>query len=190
MAEFKQMLEFLLTPSASIFIVGGLIVLLVPLLIHYLILRSTPYTSLPAILLAGPSGAGKTSLLTLLERGHDGAAPTHTSQTPHAVELTASRDHGASSFREAAREDAPGSHTKFLLLDTPGHGKLRNHALTPAGSDKNVTGLVFVLDAAALDDALPATAAYLYDLLLILQKRAASGKASRQPSSVPVLLRR
>ncbi|RYP64255.1 hypothetical protein DL769_006735 [Monosporascus sp. CRB-8-3] len=209
MEQLKDALEYILTPSPAVFIVGGLIVLLVPILVHIFVERATPYTALPSILLVGPAGGGKTSLQTLLERGGDGHAPaTHTSQTPQPVELTVSRD-GMSilPFRESARDDAPGSHKKFLLVDTPGHGKLRNHAMDriagaiskASGNSKKqssdgagpVRGIVFVVDAAALDDGdggLAAAAAYLYDVLMALQRRAGAGRTSRAPSAIHVLV--
>ncbi|KAI0602943.1 signal recognition particle receptor beta subunit-domain-containing protein [Biscogniauxia sp. FL1348] len=204
MDELKRMVEYIMTPSTPVFVVGGLIVLLVPLLIHFFITHTTPYTTLSSIVLAGPTGSGKTSLLTLLERG-DVAAPTHTSQAAHAAELTVSTDGGAPTFREAARDDAPGKHRKFLLVDTPGHGKLRGHALgrlAPGGAGgeesqarrgQGLKGVVFVVDSAALADdgtgaTLSDTAAYLYDVLLALQRRAGAGKSARRPDAVPVLI--
>ncbi|OTA97795.1 hypothetical protein M434DRAFT_391703 [Hypoxylon sp. CO27-5] len=183
----KQFLEYILTPSGEIFIVGLLIVFIVPILVHLYIARSTPYTSLPSILLVGPPGGGKTSLLTLLERG-DSASATHTSQIPQSIELTTSNDHGANTFREAARIDAPGAHRKFLLVDTPGHGKLRNqHAMTHIASN-TLRGIVYVLDAASLDDNLADAASYLYDVLLALQKRTGAGKTSKTPNEIHVLI--
>lgn len=188
MDQITQFLEYILTPSKPVFIVGALIVFLVPILVHIFVTRSTPYTNLPSILLVGPPGAGKTSLLTLLERG-DGAVATHTSQVPQSVELTVSTDAGVPlSFVEAAREDAPGTHKKFLLVDTPGHGKLRNFSMADVTAREGLRGVVFVVDAAALDENLPATADYLYDVLLALQKRMGVGKTSRAPHAVPVLL--
>jgi len=203
--QIKNFLEYILTPSAPVITVGLLIVFLVPLLLHFWITRKTPYTSLPTILLAGPSGGGKTSLLTLLERG-DKAVETHTSQVAQAVELTVSSDEGASTYREAAKEDAPGSHKKFHLVDTPGHGKLRGIALSQLQSSKKnknnsssssqsqigdpsqLRGAVFVLDAATLDESLSDSATYLYEVLLSLQKRAGSSRTSRSPKAVDVLI--
>ncbi|KAI2612368.1 P-loop containing nucleoside triphosphate hydrolase protein [Hypoxylon fragiforme] len=187
MELLKQLLEYILTPSTEIFIIGAIIVLVLPTLVHFYIVQTTPYTSLPSILLAGPPGGGKTSLVTLLETG-DNAAATHTSQVPQSIELTVSDDHGAATFREAARIDAPGSHRKFLLVDTPGHGKLRNqHAMTQIASN-TLRGIVYVIDAATLDDCLADAAAYLYDILLTLQKRTGAGKSAKAPTAINVLI--
>ena len=192
-----QAIEAIMTPSAPVFIIGIIIVVLFPVLLHFILVKSTPYSALPAVLLAGPAGSGKTSLLTLLERG-DAPAATHTSQVPQAVELTASADSPSRhSFRE--KEDAAGTHTKFLLLDTPGHGKLRQHALGPLASATTTTptgskvkAVVFVVDAAALGepDALAPTAAYLHDVLLALQRRAVAAQKSggKTNGTVPVLV--
>ncbi|KAL7626439.1 hypothetical protein AAE478_003211 [Parahypoxylon ruwenzoriense] len=185
----KQLLEYILTPSAEIFIVGALIVLILPTLVHLYIARTTPYTSLPSVLLAGPPGGGKTALLTLLERG-DAAAATHTSQAPQSIELTVSDDHGASTYREAARIDAPGAHRKFLLVDTPGHGKLRGHAAEHLTTAQTLRGIVYVVDAAALDadSGLADAAGYLYEVLLALQKRTGAGRTSKTPNAIHVLV--
>ena len=217
MDQLKDILIYLLTPSTPIFLVGGLIVLLVPILVHVFVQQTTPYTTLPSILLAGPPGGGKTALLTLLERGDARPVPTHTSQAPQAIELTVSDDAGKPlPYRLAARDDAPGTHRKFLLLDTPGHGKLRaQHALAyieAAGKNKNkgsgkkkgskdegkLQGIVFVVDAAALDESsekpggadggMAAAAEYLYEVLLALQRRTGSGRTSKAPRAVHVLI--
>ncbi|KAI1175979.1 signal recognition particle receptor beta subunit [Nemania sp. FL0916] len=223
MERLKSFLEYILTPSVPVITIGLLIVFLAPILLHLFITRQTPYTSLPSILLAGPAGAGKTSLLTLLERGSAAPASTHTSQSAHAVELTVSSAEGEKkkqlSFREAARDDAPGAHRKFYLVDTPGHGKLRGAAMAQLGGSNNIgksgsaggigggsgkgsggsqqtafsdpsllRGVIFVVDAAALDESIADAATYLYDVLLALQKRASASQTSRSPHSVPVLV--
>ena len=46
-------------------VITALLVALIPLILHLIIYRSSGSTSLPCFLLAGPSGAGKTSLLLL-----------------------------------------------------------------------------------------------------------------------------
>jgi signal recognition particle receptor subunit beta len=198
----KSFLEAILTPSPAVFIIGPLIVLLAPFLLHYILHRATPYTSLPSVLLVGPSGAGKTALLTLLERGPVSnpepprPAQTHTSQTPSSVELAVSEDPSLS-FRTDL--DAAGATAKkFLLTDTPGHGKLRAAALSKltaassADKKKNTSRLlravVFVVDAADMDTLSADGAEYLYDVLLALQKRTGAGKSSRAPGAVPVLI--
>lgn len=193
----KSFLETTLTPSPAVFIIGGLIVLLAPIILHHLYTRQTPYTSLPSVILVGPSGAGKTALLTLLERGplsnpEPHPAQTHTSQIPSSVELAVSEDKSVS-FRTDL--DATGATaTKFLLIDTPGHGKLRAAALSKLGLSKDekkssrLRAVVFVVDAADVDTLSTDGAEYLYDVLLALQKRTGAGKSSRAPGAVPVLV--
>jgi signal recognition particle receptor subunit beta len=82
-------------------------------------------------------------------------------------------------------------HKKFLLIDTPGHGKLRHHALENITNPQNLKGLVFVVDAATLsasNEILRQTADYLHDILLLLQKRMAGGKAAKALKEIPVLI--
>ncbi|KDN66377.1 putative signal recognition particle receptor beta subunit [Colletotrichum sublineola] len=193
MGSLADFVELIMAPSMPVLAIGAAIVLLFPILLHYILIKSTPYTMLPSVLLMGPAGAGKTALLTLFERG-DAPATTHTSQRPQTVELTASRDSKtAHSFRN--HDDTSGTHTKFLLVDTPGHGKLRNQAMAKlaagAASDKSkLKAVLFMVDAAAIgeNEALAPTAGYLYDVLLALQKRATSSKSSKPPAAVPVLV--
>lgn len=191
MDYLKQAIVAIMTPSTPVFVIGGLIVLLVPLLMHMWLTKSTSYTVLPSVLLAGPSGAGKTTLQTLFER-RTSPSETHLSQTWSTIELAISED-GASSYRDDL--DAKGSTAhKFLMIDTPGHGKLRHYAygrLTPAGIlSAKLKAVVFMVDAAALSepDVMATTAAYLYDVLLSLQKRMGSTKTSKAPYAIPLLI--
>ena len=190
--SFVDAIERIMTPSPTIFIAGLLIILLVPIFLHYLVVRSTPFTTPPQILLLGPSLAGKTSLLTRLERGTS-AASTHTSQVPVSIELTTSATSTHAHADKPAAPDDGAAHTKFLLADTPGHGKLRQGALgqlSPEAMSANKTkAVVFVVDASTLTDheTLSAAAMFLYDALLCLQRRATSAKTGRV-SSVPVLV--
>lgn len=84
------------------------------------------------------------------------------------------------------------AHKKFLLLDTPGHGKLRHHALSSITNPQNLKGLIFTVDAATLsagDEGLRHTADYLHDVLLSLQKRMESkNKAVKTLKEIPVLI--
>lgn len=187
----RQFIEVIMTPSAPVFIIGALIVLLVPIFMHLWVTKSTTYTVLPSILLTGPSGAGKTSLHTLFER-RASPSDTHTSQTWSTIELAISED-GSSSYRDDL--DAKGATAnKFLLVDTPGHGKLRHYAfgrLTSEGTQSTkLKAVVFVVDAAALSepDVLADTAAYLYEVLLALQRRMGSTQTSKAPYAIPLLI--
>lgn len=200
-----RFIETIFTPSPAIILIGLAIVLFAPFLVHLFLTRATPYTSLPTILLLGPSGAGKTALLTLLERGPLStstnpaqAAPTHTSQVSSAIQLAVSED-GQSSWRKDL--DASGSTaTSFLLVDTPGHGKLRAGALEKLGGAGKTGGkkgekastrtkaVIFMVDAADSEILATDAAEYLYDVLLTLQKRTVGTKTSRAATSIPVLV--
>jgi signal recognition particle receptor subunit beta len=83
-------------------------------------------------------------------------------------------------------------HKKFLLIDTPGHGKLRYHALENITNPQNLKGLIFLLDAATLsahDEGLRQTADYLHDILLLLQKRITmGGKAAKSLKEISILI--
>lgn len=220
----KALLEAALTPSPTVISIGLAIVLLFPIILHFIFSATTPYTTLPSVLLVGPSGAGKTALLTLFERGplanpdpssppsekFDPVAKTHTSQVPATIELAVSTDPASSSYT-ADLDHAGATAKKFLLVDTPGHPKLRGHALAHLSSatpslptttssssasssptQSKLKALIFLVDAAALSDpdsgALAATASYLYDVLLALQQRFHRRSGSRAPASVPVLV--
>lgn len=229
----KAAFEASLKPTPTTIAVLLAIVLIFPVVLHYLYTATTPYATLPSVLLVGPSGAGKTALLTLFERGplhHNQqqqhqqqqqqqerelpekplvtspVAQTHTSQVPTAVELAVSADGGRTSSYRDDLDAAGAAAKKFMLVDTPGHPKLRGEALgrvargsgtlphtagggststrsgtTEKGKSK-LKAVVFMVDAAALADSdgdgVSTAAEYLYEVLLALQRRAqrAAGK--------------
>ncbi|KAK3986428.1 putative signal recognition particle receptor subunit beta [Cladorrhinum sp. PSN332] len=210
---FKPLIEAAMNPTPTVLVLGLIFLVLGPILLHFLYSAVTPYTTLPSVLLIGPPGSGKTTLVTLFERGplyssDSNSLPlptskTHTSATPSTTELSISPSHPYTTDLDAASAT---STKKFLLIDTPGHPKLRARSvLTPLSSpDSSITipsqhsegdksplkAVIFLVDAAALadGDALPATAEYLYDVLLSLQNRFHSRKGSRAPASMPVLV--
>lgn len=195
--SLQSILEWLMTPSPALFVLGFLIIGWVPILLHT-VLVARAEADQPFVLIAGPSATGKTSLAHLFEYGEH-SKTSFISQVPQSVQLTASRDGRFKDSFIANKEDTTGTHTKFLLVDTPGHGKLRNIALEKiaSGTGSNAKGalrsVVFFLDAAALgeQEVLADTAGYLYEILLALQKasikKSRSG-ARRDACGVPVLV--
>ncbi|MCJ1434936.1 hypothetical protein MMC27_004306 [Xylographa pallens] len=181
---------FLLAPTPLAIAVTLIIAVVTPLFLHFIIYRSTSTTSLPSFLLLGPSNAGKTSLLTLFERGIPAA--THTSQHPLIVEVSLPVTTGAASSRYRSSNDPTSQvHKRFLLIDTPGHGKLRHHALDNLIKPQYLKGIIFVVDAANISpgsSGLKEAAEFLHDILLTLQKRATKLKTSRTLSEIPVLI--
>lgn len=174
-----------MTPSITTIVVGILIILGAPVILHIILSSSSTYTTPPTVILLGPPNAGKTSLLSLFERGSSGTE-THTSQVSQSVELNASTDSVNKTYRN--HEASDGTYTKFLLVDTPGHGKLRIQATSKLTTTEKLAAVVFMVDAGAIgeQETLASTAAYLYDILLFLQKRATgTGKAK---TSIPLLI--
>lgn len=123
--------------------------------------------------------------------------PTRTSIEPSSVEVVLPEGFTpASAHYRSPGDPAYERARRLLLLDTPGHGKLRHYAtarLADANANADVSrvrGVVFVVDAAALgDDAgLTEAAEYLHDVLLALQKRYTGAKTSKGPREIPVLV--
>ena len=102
----------------------------------------------------------------------------------------------ASSKYRSVNDPSNQVHKKFLLVDTPGHGKLRHHAFGSVTKPQNLKGIIFVVDAADIsmdnsgngNEALHQTAEYLHDILLLLQKRSTGSKTSKGPKVLPVLI--
>ncbi|KAL3419248.1 srp receptor beta subunit [Phlyctema vagabunda] len=190
MTSFQSWAESIMSPSPIALAIALVLVFSIPIFLHQVVFRASGLTTLPSILLIGPSGSGKTSLLTLFERGS--SATTHTSQSPIAVEcsLPVGTVAGSNKYR-SVNDPTNQVHKKFLLVDTPGHGKLRHHALENITNPQNLKGLVFMVDAATLsvgDEGLRQTADYLHDVLLLLQKRMTGGKSTKAPKEFAVLI--
>ena len=79
-------------------------------------------------------------------------------------------------------------------MDTPGHGKLRYHALELLNNTQNLNGVIFMVDAASIstndglqnNDGLRDAAEYLYEVLLLLKRKPT--KASRAAKELPFLI--
>ncbi|KAI9841047.1 MAG: hypothetical protein M1837_001018 [Sclerophora amabilis] len=186
----------LLGPSMLAILVATIVALSLPLLLHLYIYRSTGSTNLPTFLLVGPSGSGKTALTTHLERGVE--ASTHTSQAPLTVEvsLPVSTETASSRYR-SSNDPTLQAHKRLLVIDTPGHGKLRHHALERMGKPHHLKGIIFLVDAASLGsgsgaqaggDGRTEAAEYLHDVLLLLQRRSTTSTTSKTPGRIPVLI--
>ncbi|KAH8671991.1 signal recognition particle receptor beta subunit-domain-containing protein [Tricladium varicosporioides] len=192
MSTISDWAHALMTPSPFALIIAVLLALTIPIFLHSVVFKASGLTQLPSILLIGPSGSGKTSLLTLFERGTN-PAQTHTSQSPISVECHLPVGTTANSDKYRSTNDPANLiHKKFLLIDTPGHGKLRHHALDNLTNPQNLKGIIFLVDAATLsagDEGLRSTADYLHDVLLMLQKRMESkNKAAKRLKEIPMLI--
>ena len=97
----------------------------------------------------------------------------------------------ASSRYRSVNDPSLQVHKRFLLADTPGHGKLRHHAFDNITKPQNLKGIIFMVDAADVSsgsEGLRQAAEFLHDLFLILQKRSTISKTSRAPKELPVLI--
>ncbi|KAH3915533.1 signal recognition particle receptor subunit beta [Parastagonospora nodorum] len=179
-----------LSPNLSTILITFLVAIGLPILLHsFLYRKAAASTSLPTFLLVGPSGGGKTAFTTLTER--NSLAQTHTSTQPLTIEALLPSPHiPASSHFRSAGDPAFERARHFLLLDTPGHGKLRHHATSILANPNSLRGIIFVVDAASLADesGLIEAASYLHDILLALQKRYTTATSSKAPPGIPVLI--
>lgn len=116
---------------------------------------------------------------------------TRTSQTPLTAEVSLPVTIKAASSRyRSVNDPSLQVHKRFLLVDTPGHGKLRHYTFDSIAKPQNLKGLIFVVDSASLatPQGLRSSAEYLHDVLLLLQKRSLASGSSSASSAIPVLM--
>ena len=118
-----------------------------------------------------------------IERTPVPPSKTVTSQLPLTIESSVPVTFSIASNRyRSAADPSTQTHKKFLLTYTPGHGKLRHHALSlikSAPKTSHLRGIIFVLDSTALGAetaGLRDAADYLHDVLLGLQGSVGTGK--------------
>ncbi|RMD42042.1 hypothetical protein DV735_g3104, partial [Chaetothyriales sp. CBS 134920] len=202
-ADQNSWATWLFAPSWTVILLALTICLALPILDHVFNYTSSGSKSaIPTILLLGPSGSGKTSLISLLHRRSadpqtDQAASTRTSQEPATVSLIlpASIPLGSNKYR--SENDVSLQHREkdavtYQMIDTPGHGKLRQEQALAHIETPGVRGIIFVADSSALDSSSPAvlqdTASFLHDTLLALQKRKTGKGTSKAKTEIPVLV--
>ena len=130
------------------------------------------------------------------ERGQ--SAQTRTSQAPLIVECSLPvTTSAASSKYRSANDPSNQIHKRFLLVDTPGHGKLRHYAIDSIIKPQNLKGIIFMVDAADIslgstsgfeNGTLRQSAEYLHDVLLLLQKRALNTKSPKGATNLPLMV--
>ncbi|EXJ66992.1 uncharacterized protein A1O5_09638 [Cladophialophora psammophila CBS 110553] len=180
--------------------IAFLVAITLPLLVHlYLYTHAARAKVVPTFLLLGPSGAGKTSLVSLLQRRslnledpQAEAVLTRVSQvsSPASLLLPPSIPLGSNKYRSdndvALKDKQP---TPYVMIDTPGHGKLRSDQALSQIQNPALRGVIFVVDSSVLDasdsSASRDTAVYLHDTLLSLQRRKPRGKTKTE---IPVLI--
>ncbi|KIX92263.1 uncharacterized protein Z520_12009 [Fonsecaea multimorphosa CBS 102226] len=180
--------------------IAFLVTITLPLLVHlYLYTQTARAKVVPNFLLLGPSGAGKTSLVSLLQKRSSNlegpqaeAALTRISQVSSSVSLRLppSIPLGSNKYRsenDVSLKDKQS--TPYVMIDTPGHGKLRSDLALSQIQNPALRGVIFVVDSSVLDtsdsSASRDTAVYLHDTLLALQRRKTRGKTKTE---IPVLI--
>ncbi|CUS10636.1 unnamed protein product [Tuber aestivum] len=183
MSLYDSTLASIFAPSPTVLITTVLAIFLVPIFIHFILFRSRSAASLPTFLLVGPTASGKTSLMTSFEPATgQPPAETRTSQAPLSIECSVPASIASTSKYRSVNDPSLKAHKRFLLFDTPGHGKLRHIALASASSPE-IRGVIFVLDSSLTD--VREVAEYLYDVLLTLQNSTTSSTTT-QPKKLLV----
>ncbi|KAF7845918.1 hypothetical protein BT93_L0044 [Corymbia citriodora subsp. variegata] len=187
-----------------------------PVLLHiyyfYTLPRRTTKLSTPTFLLVGSSNSGKTALVAQLQQrslseGSDAedskvvnGVKTHHTQHSYTTVLKLPRETPLGTNKYRSENDpevlrANKSSAEYILIDTPGHGKLRSdHALSHLNISKTKplpTGIVFMIDSTSLDpidsQASQDTLMYLHDTLLKCQLSRKS-TSKRDSNDLPVLI--
>ena len=121
-----------------------------------------------------------------LKLGAGANRPTHTTQSPTCSSMMIT-DKGDSTTYRSANDPSDHSTRQCLLVDTPGHGKLRYHALDRLANPDSISGVIHCVDASNLSTevgGIHEAASYLYVVLLKLQSHAGllhKSKARRMP---------
>ena len=196
-----SLLSKLLSGSPLAIVIAFVVAVGLPVLLHAFLYRtSTKSQIIPSFLLLGPTGSGKSSLKVLLSKrvreGDDGLSETRTSQigAVGTLNLPADVPLGSNKYRsnnDTSLEDAAKNPTRYRIIDTPGHGKLRERAFEGL-ADPSIRGVIFVVDSATIDEKdgaiLRIASSYLHDLLLALQRRKTGKAGSKATSDIDILI--
>ena len=192
-AAVSELLTFLLEPRLFVIFLSILVAVLLPFLHHVIFYRPHAQSEKPYFLVLGASGSGKSCLismvraissklgcfLTFRKLGIGKSRPTYTTQAPACTSMVVTEDQDPATYRSA--NDLSGVPTRqCMLIDTPGHGKLRHYALDRLANPESIHGVIYCVDASNLSTeggGIQEAASYLYTVLLELQKH--YGKAHK-----------
>ncbi|KIV96752.1 hypothetical protein PV10_00574 [Exophiala mesophila] len=183
--------------------IAFIVTLTLPALLHYYFYTQSARSQLtPTFLLLGASGAGKTSLVSLLQKqsshpdeNEPQPAQTRTSQIinrvslylPPTISLGSNKYRSDNDVSLKDREPLP-----YTIIDTPGHGKLRLESGLSQISNPALRGVIFVVDSSVMDSSDSSVsrdaAAYLHDTLLALQRRTTGKGSVKGKPPIPVLI--
>ncbi|KAK9456472.1 signal recognition particle receptor beta subunit-domain-containing protein [Dipodascopsis uninucleata] len=140
--------------------VTGIFLIIIYFFIDFIYLRlRTVGNGGPTFMIVGPSGAGKTALFSMLQYGE------------RVSTLPSIEQNVSTTFKLTSVSDQK----NFVLIDTPGHQKLRHSMFATLQANqvaRSILGVIYMVDASVVSkpEKLREAADYLYDLLRIAER--------------------